>query len=89
MTMVLFLFFFFPVFFGGEGGIINFDQKVRISIATKLFQFASGKEPYAILAGTDSFFWPSSHQHVRPLYGDFLSSFAMKVHEGPYRSYDK
>ena len=88
MTMVLFLFFFSLFFFLG-GGIINFDQKVRISIATKLFQFASRKEPYAILAGTDSFFWPSSHQHVRASYGDFLSSFAMKVHEGPYGSYDK
>ena len=26
---------------------------------------------------------------VRPSYGDFLDSFAMKAREGPYRSYDK
>ena len=31
---------------------------------------------------------PGRHR-VRPSYGDFLSSFAMKAHEGLYGSYDK
>ena len=36
--------------------VTHFDQKVGIFIATKLFQFASRKEPYAILAGPNGFF---------------------------------
>ena len=38
--------------------IAHFDQKVGIYIATKLFQFASRKELYAILAGPDVFSGP-------------------------------
>ena len=30
-----------------------------------------------------------SRFHVRPSYGDFLNSFAMKARAGPYGSYDK
>ena len=68
--------------------VAHFNRKVRIYIATKLFQFASRKEPWAILAGSNDFFQPCSRHHVRPSYGDFLNSFAMKVRVGPYRSYD-
>ena len=53
--------------------VAHFDRKVGIYIATKLFQFASRKEPYAILAGPDD----CSRHSVRPSYGDFLNSFAM------------
>ena len=45
--------------------------------------------PYAILAGPDGFFRPCSRHRVRPSYGDFLNSFAMKARAGPYGSYDK
>ena len=38
--------------------VTHFDQKVGIYITTKLFQFASCKEPYAILAVPDSLFPP-------------------------------
>ena len=31
---------------------------------------------------------PWSRHRVRPSYGDFLNSFAMKAHAGPYGSYD-
>ena len=67
----------------------HFDRKVGIYVAIKLFQFASRKEPYSILAGPDGFFRPYSRHRVRPSYGDFLNSFAMKVRAGPYGSYDK
>ena len=66
----------------------HFDWKVGIYTASKLFQFASCKELYTILAGPDSFFWPCLHHRVQPSYRDFLNSFAMKTHAGPYRSYD-
>ena len=69
--------------------VADFDRKVGIYIATKLFQFASRKEPYAILAGPDGFFRPCSRHRLRPSYGDFLNSFAMKARAGPYGSYDK
>ena len=68
--------------------VAHFDRKVGIYIATKLFQFASCKEPYAILAGPDGFFRPCSSHRVRSSYGDFLNSFAMKARAGPYGSYD-
>ena len=29
--------------------VVHFDRRVRIYIATRFFQFASAKEPYAIL----------------------------------------
>ena len=45
--------------------------------------------PYAILAGPDGFFRACSRYRVRPSYGDFLNSFAMKARAGPYGSYDK
>ena len=45
--------------------------------------------PYAILAGPDGFFRTCSRHHVRPSYGDFLNSFAMKACAGPYGSYNK
>ena len=45
--------------------------------------------PYAILAGPDGFFRTCSRHHVRPSYGDFLNSFAMKARAGPYGSYNK
>ena len=35
----------------------------------------------------DGFFRPSSRHRVRPSYGDFLNSFAMKARAGPYGSY--
>ena len=38
-------------------------------------------------AGLDSYFRPRSRHLVRPLYWDFLNSFAMKVRAGLYRSY--
>ena len=95
MTTALFLFFFFLSFFrviklavGMFTYVAHFDRKVEIYIATKLFQFAAPKEPYAILAGPDGFFRPCSRHRVRPSYGDFLSSFAMKACAGPYGSYD-
>ena len=71
-----------------QGHIAHFDRKVGIYIATKLFQFAFRKEPYAILAGPDGYFRPRSRHRVWPSYGDFLSSFAMKARAGPYGSYD-
>ena len=67
----------------------HFDRKVRIYIATKLFQFASRKEPYAILTGPDGFFQPCSRHCVRISYGDFLNSLAMEARAGQYGSYDK
>ena len=45
--------------------------------------------PYATLAGLDGFLQPRLHHHIWPSYGDFLNSFAMKAHAGPYGSYDK
>ena len=45
--------------------------------------------PYAILAGPDGFFRTCSRHHVRPSYGDFLNSFAMKARAGPYGSCNK
>ena len=69
--------------------VTHFDRKVGFYVATKLFQFASRKEPYAILTGPDGFFRPCLRHCVRPSYGDFLSSFAMKARAGPYGSYDK
>ena len=48
--------------------IAHFDQKVGIYMATMLFQFASCKEPYAILAV--------------PLQSAFLNSFAIKARTG-------
>ena len=44
--------------------------------------------PYAILAGPDGFFRTYSRHHVRPSYGDFLNSFAMKARARPYGSYN-
>ena len=63
-------------------------RNVGVYIATKLFQFASRKDPYVILAGLDGFFPPCWRHHVRPSHGDFLNSFAMKARAGPYGSYD-
>lgn len=60
--------------------VIHFDQKVRIYIATKMFQFASCQEPQAILVGPDGFFQSCSLFCIRPSYRDFLDSFAMKAH---------
>ena len=40
-------------------------------------------------AGPDGFFWTCLRHHVRPSYGDFLNTFAMKAHTGPYGSYNK
>ena len=62
--------------------VAHFDQKGGIYIATKLFQFASPKEPYVILPGPDGFFWPCSQHCVWPSYGDFLNSFAIKRAQG-------
>ena len=45
--------------------------------------------PYAILAGPDGFFRTCSRHQVRPSYGYFLNSFAMKARAGPYGSYNK
>ena len=42
-----------------------------------------------MLAGPDGFFRPCSRHRVRPSYGDFLNSFAMKARAGPHGSYDK
>ena len=55
--------------------VAHFDRKVGIYIATKL---------YAILARLDGFFRSLSRHRVRPSYGDFLNSFAMKTRAGPY-----
>ena len=71
-----FFFVFVFVFFhaikfaiGTFSYVAHFDRKVGIYIATKLFQFASRKEPYVILAGLDSFFRPCSchRPHTRIL----------------------
>ena len=56
----LFFFFFFfswvtKFSIGMFTYVAHFDRKVRIYVATKLFQFASRKEPPAILAGPDGF----------------------------------
>ena len=69
--------------------VAHFDRKVEIYIATKLFQFAFRKELYVILAGPDGFFRPFSRHRVRPSYGDFLNSFAMKARAGSFGSYDQ
>ena len=83
-----FLFFFRVIKFaiGMLTYVAHFDRKVRIYIATKLFQFASRKEPYAILAGLNGFSRPCSRHRLRPLYGDFLNSNQART--GPYGSYD-
>ena len=57
------------------------DRKVRIYIATKLFQFASRKS-YANLTGSDGFFRPCLRHCVRPSYRDFLNSFVIKARVG-------
>ena len=41
-----------------------------------------------VVAVPDGFFRPCSRHRVRPSYGDFLNSFAMKARAGPYGSYD-
>ena len=59
----VFVFVFFRVIkfaIGTFSYVAHFDRKVGIYIATKLFQFASRKEPYVILAGLDGFFRPCS-----------------------------
>lgn len=57
------------------------DRKVRVYIATKLFQFASRKS-YANLTGSDGFFRPCLRHCVRPSYRDFLDSFVIKARVG-------
>ena len=44
--------------------------------------------PYAILAGPGGFFRPCARHRVRPSYGDFLNTSAMKARAGLYGSYD-
>ena len=39
-------------------------------------------------AGPEKAVLPCSRHRVRPSYGDFLNSFAMKARAGPYGSYD-
>ena len=68
--------------------VAHFDRKVGIYIATKLFQFTSCKE-LSNPSRTDGFFRPWSRHRVRPSYGDFLNSFAIKARAEPYVSYDK
>ena len=68
--------------------VAHFDRKVGIYVATELFQFASRKEPPAILAGPDGFLRPCLRHRVQSSYGDFLNSFAMKARTGPHGSYD-
>ena len=65
--------------------VAHFDWKVGIYIPTKLFQFASRKEPYVILAGLDSFFRPCSCHcpHTRIL----SIALQWKAHMGPYGSW--
>ena len=65
MTTALFPFFFLFFFFqvikftiGMFTYITHFDQKLGTYKKTKLFQFTSHKEPYAILAGSDRSFQP-------------------------------
>ena len=87
---------FFPFFFFSGNKIhyrnvhliTHFDQKLGIYKTTKLFQYTSHKEPYAILAGSDRSFQPYLCHHLRPSCRDFLHSFAMKACAGRYRSYD-
>ena len=68
--------------------VAHFDRKVGIYIVTKLFQFTSCKEPSSP-SRTDGFFRPCSPHRVRPSYGDFLNSFAIKARAGPYVPFDK
>ena len=86
-----FLLFFFSgdkICIGMSTYVAHFDRKVGISMATKLFQFTSWKEP-SNPSKTDGFFLRCSRHPVRPSYGDFLNSFAIKGRAGPYVSYDK
>ena len=56
----------------------QFDRKLGIYIATKLFQLTSRKEP-SNPSRTDGFFQPCSRHRVRPSFGDFLNSFARVI----------
>ena len=101
MTTKLFLFPFFFLFFffrvtkfgmllilTEKSGFIQ-QQSCFSSLLARAIDKISVWGPYAILAGPDGFFRTCSRHHVRPSYGDFLNSFAMKARAGPYGSYNK
>ena len=98
MTTTLFLFPFFFFFrvtkFGmlliltEKSGFIQ-QQSCFSSLLARNIDKIPVWGPYAILAGPDGFFRTCSRHHVRPSYGDFLNSFAMKARAGPYGSYNK
>ena len=67
--------------------VAHFDQKVKIYIAAKLFQFASRRA--TLLAGLDGFLRPWSCHRIRPSYRHFLNIFGMKARMGPFGPYDK
>ena len=68
--------------------VAQFDRKLGIYIATKLFHLTSRKEP-SNPGRTDRFFRHYSCHRVQPSFGDFLNSFAMKSRPGSHGSYDK
>ena len=99
MTTTLFLFPFFFFFFRvtkfgmlliltEKSGFIQ-QQSCFSSLLARAIDKIPAWGPYATLAGPDGFFRTCSRHHVRPSYGDFLNSFAMKARVGPYGSYNK
>ena len=101
MTTTLFLFPFFFLFFFFRvtkfGMLLIFTEKSGFIQQQSCFSSHLSRAidkipvwgPCAILAGPDGFFRTCSRHHVRPSYGDFLNSFAMKARAGPYGSYNK
>ena len=89
----LFFFFFRVTKFGmlliltEKSGFIQ-QQSCFSSLLARAIDKIPVWGPYAILAGPDGFFRTCSRHHVRPSYGDFLNSFAMKARAGPYGSYN-
>ena len=88
-------FFYYYIFFSGNKIAIGmftyvaqFDRKLGIYIATKLFQLTSRKEP-SNPSRTDRFFRHYSCHRVKPSFGNFLNSFTMKARPGSHGSYDK
>ena len=69
-----------------RGGVLRMAFRVRKVFGT--FEKGPPAGPYAILAGLDGFFRPCARHRVRPSYGDFLNTFAMKARAGPYGSYE-
>ena len=96
-ALFLFPFFFFFFFWVTKFGMLLIlteksgfiqQQSCFSSLLARAIDKIPVWGPYAILAGPDGFFRTCSRHHVRPSYGDFLNSFAMKARAGPYGSYN-